>query len=156
MSWASRISLWVLLLLMIAQVVARYFFNQPFSEVLVLTEAFLMPALVFFSLATVQRHDEHVRVDLVYMHFRGPVKQLADVLICGISAIYWALIAIGGTQEALFSWQMGYEISKDFPLPIATALAIVPIGAAILSLRLVVDVLKATAALAAPTTAERP
>lgn len=145
LSWMARLSLQILLGLMLAQVIARYFFNQPLGEVITLTETYLMPALVFFGLATVQRHREHVRVDILYARFRGRPKQIIDICIWIVSAAYWALIAYCGAQEAHFSWEMGYELSKDLPVPVASALVIVPIGTIILALRLFTEALKGMA-----------
>lgn len=141
LNWTARLALASLLVLMIVQVCTRYLLNNPLGDVVTITETYLMPAIVFFSLAALQRQHGHIRVDLVYDRFHGRTKIVADALIALIGLAYWLVLLWAAARETLFTWEMGYEIGRDFPIPLATALVIVPIGALAIVLRLVVQLI---------------
>jgi TRAP-type C4-dicarboxylate transport system permease small subunit len=133
-------ALFVLLALVIVQVFTRYVLNDPFGEVVTITETYLMPAIVFFTIAALQRDDGHIRVDLLYLKFGGRVRQLADLLIFVLSAGFWAVVLYASANETLFAWRMGYEVSKNFPVPVASAIGVVPVGAALILVRLLLQI----------------
>lgn len=142
--WISRISLICLLALIVIQVLSRVAFNSPSGEVVAVTETYLMPAMVFLALGYTFATDNHIRMTVVYRLFRGRGKALADLLICTVSAVLWLAIAYAGYEEAAFAQKLGYEVSHEIRLPLATALVIVPIGAGALSIRLILEIIEQT------------
>lgn len=146
--WISRLSLVVLLALIVLQVVFRALLNSPMGEVVLVTETFLMPVMVFFALSYTLAADGHIRMTAVYRLFSGLTKTLADLFIALFSAALWIAIAYAGYQEALFAHQLGYEVSHEIRLPLALALLVVPIGAGALALRLILEALHQIARLA--------
>ena len=133
-------ALFVLLALVIVQVFTRYVLNDPFGEVVTITETYLMPAIVFFTIAALQRDDGHIRVDLLYLKVGGRTRQLADLLIHVLSAAFWVVVLYASASETLFAWRMGYEVSKNFPVPVASAIGIVPVGATLILVRLLLQI----------------
>lgn len=136
LSWIAQAALGLLVVLVVVQVITRYFLGQPFGDVITLTESYLMPGLVFLSLAVVQRRGGHIHVDLIISRFNESTRRVVNAFVFLVSAIYWLVIAYGGTLETVFSWRMGYEISRNFPVAEFTALVIVPVGAFVIALRL--------------------
>jgi TRAP-type C4-dicarboxylate transport system permease small subunit len=143
-------ALFVLLLLVLVQVFTRYALNDPIGEVVAVTETYLMPIIVFFTIAALQRNDGHIRVDLLHSRFAGRGRHLADLVITLVSAAFWAVVVHASIQETLFSWQMGYEISKNLPFPVASAIGVVPIGGSLILIRLLMQAVAALRALRAP------
>lgn len=143
-------ALFAMLALVIVQIVTRYLLNDPVGEVVTITETYLMPVIVFFTIAALQRDDGHIRVDLLYLRFGGRGRQLADLLIALLSAVFWAVVVYASAGETIFSWRMGYEVSKNFPVPVASAIGVVPVGGTLILVRLVLQAAAAVRALRAP------
>ncbi len=148
-------ALFVLLALVVAQAFTRYVLNDPIGEVVTVTETYLMPAIVFFTMAALQRDDGHVRVDLLYGSWRGRTKRIADLLIAMLSAAFWAVVVYASVGETVFSLRMDYEVSKDLPLPLASAIGIVPLGGTLILLRLMLQIAAALRAMRASDAAPR-
>lgn len=146
----SQIALFVLLILVGVQVVTRYLLNNPIGEVVSITETYLMPAMVFFAIASLQRRDGHIRVDLIYGKLSGRRKLLIDALIDALSAVFWAIVVYASAADTLFSLRMGYEVSKELTLPLASAQVIVPIGGLLVTIRLLLQMVGAFRALGQP------
>jgi len=145
----------VLLALVIFQIVARYALSEPVGEVVTVTETYLMPAIVFFTIAALQRNDGHVRVDLLYVNLRGRARQIADLLILVLSALFWSVVVYASAGETLFSFRMGYEVSKNFPVPLGSAIGLVPVGGTLILIRLVLQAAATARALGRPVPTDR-
>jgi TRAP-type C4-dicarboxylate transport system permease small subunit len=135
----SQWALAVLLALVVVQIVTRYVLNGPLGEVVSITETYLMPAMVFFAIAALQRHDGHIRVDLLYVVFKGRTKQVIDLIILVASAAFWIFVIYASATETLFSLRMDYEVSRTLPFPQWTALVVVPLGGALILIRLLLQ-----------------
>jgi len=135
----SQWALAILLALVVVQIVTRYVLNDPLGEVVGITETYLMPGMVFFAIAALQRNDGHIRVDLLYVVFKGRFKQAVDLVIFLASAAFWILVIYASATETLFSLRMDYEVSRTLPFPQWTALVVVPLGGALILIRLLLQ-----------------
>ena len=135
----SQWALAVLLALVVVQIVTRYVLNDPLGEVVAITETYLMPGMVFFAIAALQRGDGHIRVDLLYVVFKGRSKQIIDLIIFIASIAFWAFVIYASATETLFSLRMDYEVSRTIPFPQWTALIVVPIGGLLILIRLLLQ-----------------
>ncbi|MGE0152079.1 MAG: TRAP transporter small permease [Reyranellaceae bacterium] len=140
----------VLLVLVVFQIVTRYALNDPFGEVVGITETYLMPAMVFFTIAALQRNDGHIRVDLLYVTFKGRTKQAVDLVIALVAAAFWAFVVYATFEETLFTWRQDYEISRDLPYPQWTALVVVPLGGTLILVRLLLQAVSTARAMNRP------
>lgn len=146
----SQWALAVLLVLVVVQVLTRYVLNDPLGEVVSITETYLMPAMVFFAIAALQRNDGHIRVDLLYVTFRGRFKQVIDLVVFIASAAFWGFVVYASAGETLFSLRMDYEVSRTLPFPLWTALVVVPLGGALIFIRLLLLAVSTAMALRRP------
>lgn len=146
----SQWALAVLLALVVVQILTRYVLNDPLGEVVSITETYLMPAMVFFAIAALQRNDGHIRVDLLYVTFKGRLKQVVDLLVFLASAAFWAFVIYATASETLFSLRMDYEVSRTLPFPLWTALVVVPLGGALICIRLLLQAVSTVLALGRP------
>jgi TRAP-type C4-dicarboxylate transport system permease small subunit len=146
----SQWALAILLALVVVQIVTRYVFNDPLGEVVSITETYLMPAMVFFAIAALQRNDGHIRVDLLYVTLKGRIRQVIDLTIFVVSALFWAFVIYASSSETLFSLRMDYEISRTIPFPQWTALIVVPIGGMLILIRLLLQAVSTAVALNRP------
>lgn len=146
----SQWALAILLGLVVVQIVTRYVLNDPLGEVVAITETYLMPGMVFFAIAALQRNDGHIRVDLLYVVFKGRTKQIIDLVIFIASVAFWAFVIYASATETLFSLRMDYEVSRTIPFPQWTALVVVPIGGVLILIRLLLQTVSTVKAMNQP------
>jgi len=151
----SQWALAILLALVMVQIITRYVLNDPLGEVVGITETYLMPGMVFFAIAALQRNDGHIRVDLLYVVFKGRTKQVIDLFIFLASVVFWAIVIYASATETLFSLRMDYEVSRTLPFPQWTALVVVPIGGLLILIRLLLQTISTVKAINQPLPQER-
>lgn len=97
-TWLARIAAAVLALLAamtFCDVVARYFFNSPFSFTVEITEI-AMGVMIFFGIGLVTHNNEHISVDIVTLRlsdwWRALIGLVMNVLAFGFLALMvWRL-----------------------------------------------------------------
>ncbi len=96
----GSISSWLLLALIFVilyEVIARYVFNNPTGWVF---NSFRMinGALIVLGWAYAQRHNSHIRVDILYIRFSPRKKALVDVIGTGLFflPLFGVLIVLAG------------------------------------------------------------
>ena len=125
----------LMLVLILVQVFTRYVLNDALP-VVGITEVYLMPMLVFFSLSRVEAMNGHVRVDLLYGHLGPRAQRRLDAVIMLAGAAFWGLVAGYGIDEMKTAYQRDYLTSGEFAWPLWMALLVVPVGAGLFTLRL--------------------
>jgi TRAP-type C4-dicarboxylate transport system permease small subunit len=96
----------IMLLLITADVIMRYVFNDPIGGVLELTKL-MMVVLVFLSFAYVELKDAHVRVDLVISRLKPKVRACIECFNAFLSIFVFAIIAWQSIPRALYMIQKG-------------------------------------------------
>ena len=89
-----------------------------------------MVGVFFFALSDTLRHDEHVRVDILYLRMSRGVRRLCDRISYGLSAVLFATVLWTGLLRAVASTARGEVMATLIPWPIWMAYWIVPIGTA--------------------------
>ncbi len=106
-AFISRIGAGLILLivgLIASDVCLRYLLNYPIPGTVEVTE-FILPLVVFLSVAYAAVEQRHVGIDLIYEHFTPRVQAITDVFtsilsVYVISMITWRLFAYGLEQYA--------------------------------------------------------
>lgn len=133
----SSVSLLSVMALTTLDVLARKLFDYSLPSLFEFTEDYLMVALVFLSLSHVFTAGGHVRVTIfekfIPVGLRRPLKLLLDLPALGM----FGLIAVLGWNNAARSLQFGEVSSSLLAYPLAPALFLVPLGSALLCLRIV-------------------
>lgn len=104
----------------IADVLARWLFNNPLPGTLEMTQFWWMPVIIFGALAFAEYCNDHLRVTLIVDRFGPGTRRVADVagivlslIVFGIVMNYLALNAMASLSvgeapgAALFVW-LGY------------------------------------------------
>jgi TRAP-type C4-dicarboxylate transport system permease small subunit len=118
-------------------VLGRYLFNRPIRGTMEIS-AMTMGAIVFFSWAFTQRDNGHVNVELFVSRYSNRMRAIANCFTLALSLMLFVLIAYQSTGIAIRSYV------EDRTLPIievssAPFLAMVPVGAILLCLAIVVQ-----------------
>ena len=138
----SRLSLLVMMLLITADTVGRYFFNRPIHGVLEISELYLMGAVIFFGLSYTLREEGHIRVDLFSRKFGPLLKSILEVIFNILSLLLFIAItyrSAGITYRAFVNNEVVFGI---IDWPVYLSWVIVPIGTGMISLRLLSEIVK--------------
>jgi len=122
--------LFAMMIIVFVDVVMRYLFNSPLGFSYDLISLYLMVGVFFFALSDTLRHDEHVRVDILYLRMSRGVRRLCDRISYGLSAVLFATVLWTGLLRAVASTARGEVMATLIPWPIWMAYWIVPIGTA--------------------------
>jgi TRAP-type C4-dicarboxylate transport system permease small subunit len=126
----GAVCLFSMMVLVFVDVTMRYLFNSPLGFSYDLISLYLMVGFFFFSLSDTLRHDEHVRVDILYLRFRPATRALADRVSYGASGLFFAARLWTGLVRAIDSTAKGEVMATVVPWPVWVAYWIVPLGTA--------------------------
>jgi TRAP-type C4-dicarboxylate transport system permease small subunit len=131
----AALALAVMVLLTTCDALARYFFTSPIDGATEISNEFLMPILVYFSISFVYRLGGHVRVtllsDLLPPGVQGALLRIAD----GATVLLFAAITWGVAVRTQNSWQMNEYSSSPLGYHLAPSYAIVAVGGALMTIR---------------------
>jgi TRAP-type C4-dicarboxylate transport system permease small subunit len=121
-------------------VLGRYLINKPITGTLEISEI-LMGGIVLLSWAYTQRNKGHVMVDLFIARYPVRVRAVVNFLTLFLSFVLFVAIAKQSTVIAIRCWQE-HRVIPTLDLPTAPFHSIVPIGAALLCIELIVQMIK--------------
>jgi TRAP-type C4-dicarboxylate transport system permease small subunit len=127
----------VMLLLGTADVLGRYFFNRPLSGSQEIFEI-LLPGIVLLGWAYAQRLKVHVSVDILFNRFQPRFKAIVALLTTCLALTISVLTVWQGALLSLSYFKMG-RLIRNINVPIFIPRLLVPLGAFVLFLVLIVD-----------------
>ncbi|MFC1533256.1 TRAP transporter small permease subunit [Thermodesulfobacteriota bacterium] len=135
--WVGRVVSFgalLMFLLVLSEVIRRYFFNAPTVWGTELTQM-IFGVYVILSGGHILRWGGHVNVDILYNHFSTRVKAIIDIctfvlffLFCGMMLLYGGSLA----WESLSIWE---HSESAWNVPIYPVKMMIPIGAFLLLLQ---------------------
>jgi TRAP-type C4-dicarboxylate transport system permease small subunit len=138
--YISGVLFMILMFLGAGDVLGRYLINRPIRGTLEISEI-LMGAIVFLSWAYTQRNDGHVKVDLFIANYPPRARKIIDFVTLFLSFILFIVITKQSTVIALRCWHE-QRVIPTLDIPTAPFHSIVPIGAALLCIELIVQMIK--------------
>ncbi len=124
-----------MLLLTFVQVVLRYVFNSGLVWALEAT-VYLFGWLVLLGISGAMRTNSHIAVDMLTKHLAAGAQKAVALLAVGLNLLYTALM-LAGSWMLVTRLQAFGSLAHDIPLPRWVLLLSLPIGFALLGLRLV-------------------
>ena len=121
-------------LLTFVQVVLRYAFNSGLVWALEAT-VYLFGWLVLLGISGAMRTDSHIAVDMLTKHLGAAAQKAVALLAAGLSLLYTGLM-LAGSWMLVTRLQAFGSLAHDIPLPRWVLLLSLPIGFALLGLRL--------------------
>lgn len=156
--WLRRIErMWLLiasasiLLVMIIAVVdvgRRYLMNAPLSWAYDFISLYLMAGLFFLALSDTFRRNHHVRVDLLAARMSWQLRHGLEVMTLSLAIVVFLAIFWEGLRETTGSFMAGEVLATAIPWPTWAYKMFVPLGVALLILRLALNIAAIVAALA--------
>ena len=121
-------------------VIGRYLFNNPILGTLEIFEI-LLPAIVLLGLGYTQEKRGHVTMELLVTQFSPRTKTILEIATNGCALIISVLILWRGWILTILYWRMGRTI-PTLDVPMFLPQLFVPLGALVLSLVLMVQMLE--------------
>jgi len=121
--------------------VGRYLIGQPIAGIFQATELYFMPALIFLSMAYLQRKEGNVDVDVVSRHFSDNVNYIINIThrVLMIGIFIWIVItAYDQTLNAFVenNWTVGVV-----SFPVFVSWLILLVGSVLLCARLTLQII---------------
>jgi TRAP-type C4-dicarboxylate transport system permease small subunit len=145
LQWIDRLlvvtavaALTLLMLQICVSVTARYIFNSPVPDDLVISE-FLMVFIVFLPLSSVQAEREHVFVTIFTEWMSNNTKVILETFGVFIGLIAFAVLSAATFADFKHAWDYGSYVTGLWELVEWPPKFAVFFGIAILTLRLAVD-----------------
>jgi TRAP-type C4-dicarboxylate transport system permease small subunit len=124
------------MLIVVADVVLRYFFRSPLAWSYDLVSLYLMVGLFFFSMSDTLNHGEHVCVDILHKYMPAGLRRFNEAVGCALGSTLFGAIFWMGCLRTLSAFQAGEVGSGSIPWPMWLSAAAVPIGAGTMVLRM--------------------
>lgn len=120
-------------------IMGRRFFNAPLPGSYEMMR-FMMGGIAFFTFAYVQLKREHISVPVLAEKLSGKSAVIFDLFCLLLMLIVSTCIGWYGGIDAVISWQAGDVTMGTVELPLGPAKMVVPVGCALLCLRLLFQI----------------
>lgn len=140
--YLSMIFTFAMMVIITFDAMGRYIFNSPITGAYELVEKFIMPAVVFLALNYSYKDNQQISIEVLYDKSKGIIRLLLDVIKLLVMILIMAIITYQGmhlTIEAFIDKRMDFG---SLPIHLYWAYIWIPIGAGIMTIRLIVDLVK--------------
>ena len=133
LGWISGALIVIMMIIVMRELVGRYFFNFPSDWVLELS-CYLLVGVVYLAAAHTEVTEGHIGIDFVYARFRGKTKNVVDIFIYAVGFCWSAVLVWQGGRLAWKSLVTGARSAEIMRMPLFPSQVMVPIGAFLLCL----------------------
>jgi len=137
--------IFAMMVVVVYGVIMRYIFNVPLRWVAELSE-FMMVALTFLVLANVQRDRKHISITFFIERQSEKAKAIVGIATTLAALVIFFLLAWASWDFAMKAWRSGF-VSDAASFPLFPARLLVPLGAGIMCLQLLADLIHSIASL---------
>jgi len=136
-STIAAIFMFAIMIIVFSDVVMRYAFNRPFSWAYDLISLYLMAGVFFLILSEAYASHAHVSVDILQQKFPPAMIRLTEIVTCLVGIAVFSLIAYLGFLRTIESLRSSDVMAGGIPWPMWPSIGLVPFGAGLITLRLV-------------------
>ena len=133
--------MFAIMIIVFSDVVMRYAFNRPFSWAYDLISLYLMAGIFFLILSEAYASHAHVSVDILQQKFPPAMIRVSEIVTCLVGITVFSLIAWLGLLRAIDSFRSSDVMAGGIPWPMWPSIGMVPFGAGLITLRLVLHLL---------------
>jgi TRAP-type C4-dicarboxylate transport system permease small subunit len=142
------VCLFAIMLIVVADVFMRYVVNRPFSFTYDLVGLYLMAGLFYLALSDTFAIHGHVSVDILVHRFSPAARRFCEIITCICGIAVFSLITWLGFNRAIENFSNGDVLAGAIPWPSWASAGLVPLGCAVLTLRLIFQLLAHVVSLA--------
>jgi len=136
-STIAAVFMFAIMIIVFGDVIMRYAFNQPFSWAYDLISIYLMAGVFFLVLSEAFASRAHVSVDILLQKFSPAMIRLSEIVTCIVGITVFSLIAYLGFLRTLDSFKSADVMAGAIPWPMWPSIGLVPFGAGLITIRLV-------------------
>lgn len=130
-------SMVLMMLLTTFDLLSRKFLDYSIPSLYEFTEDYLMVSLVFLTISYVYTQGGHVRVTLFEHHLPRRFRLVWEKLHQLMALVLFFFIAVKGWEAAARAYEFNEMSNSVLAYPLAPALMLVPVGSAMLCLRII-------------------
>ncbi|MFC1945800.1 TRAP transporter small permease [Chloroflexota bacterium] len=141
--WFSVVGALAVVLIMAGvatQIVARYAFNEAFAGIYEGSEL-LIVVVVFLSLSYIQSIRSHISMDFVVNRLPKRVQRGVSIVVLTLAFALFVVVTIRSGSYAYEQWDIGAASMGVIDFPLWPSRVFVPIGTALISLRLLYQII---------------
>ncbi|NYT61687.1 TRAP transporter small permease [Alcaligenaceae bacterium] len=137
----AALMMFLIMLLVVVDVMLRYFFNSPLAWSYELISLYLMVGLFFFSLSDALRCNAHVSVDLLQYKMSARVRHGVEMVGYFFASVVFAGILYMSIERTYISY-IGHDvIAGSIAWPTWLSNIAVPVGSGVMLLRMIFRVI---------------
>ena len=136
-STIAALFMFAIMMIVFTDVIMRYVFNRPFSWAYDLISLYLMAGVFFLVLSEAYTSRAHVSVDILQQKFSPAMIRVTEIVTCLVGITVFSLIAYLGFLRTVESFQANDVMAGGIPWPMWPSIGLVPFGAGLITLRLV-------------------
>lgn len=144
----SAISIFAMLVLVVANVIGRYTFNAPITGAFEITESLLV-VIIMLGLALTQYHDGHIRVTILTRRMPHQWARLAKIGTLLLGAVFFAWCAYASWKFAYESYSFNEQEWGTITFPLYPFKFVVFLGVVLLAVQFLLDTINEIARLPA-------
>lgn len=129
-----------MMLLTSSDIIMRYVFNNPIVFAYEVTE-FMLVCFIMFSVAYVQQKHGHIALEFLYEKISPKRRLLLDILSLTAGFLMFLAITCGSAALAWQSWLLREFSAGMVRLPVYPFKFVIVVGAGIMCIRLLLDIL---------------
>lgn len=137
----SSYLIFVFMMLMVYEVIARYFFSSPTIWVHEVC-GFLFAAYVGLTGGWVLLEKGHVAVDIIYQYFPLKLKKIADILVSIVALFMFSILLWQGYKFAWHAIATHQHSHTLFAPPLWPVKLMIPVSALLFILQIVADLFR--------------
>jgi TRAP-type C4-dicarboxylate transport system permease small subunit len=136
----AQIAVFIMMILITADAVMRYVFNQSIVGAYHFSEKYLMVIIVFLSISYVWKLGGHIRIDLLTQYMPNKLVRALDVIYTLAAAFLLFFIGYQAMLSTHDAYVNNYVAAGLIPWPTWLSWVWIPIGAFIFTIRLLLNV----------------
>jgi TRAP-type C4-dicarboxylate transport system permease small subunit len=135
-SFIAVIALFAIMSIVASDVALRYIFNRPWGWSYDFISLYVIVGLFFLSLSRTFAVHGHISVDLLHHYLGATTRRLCEVVICSLSAGLFAIITYASAVRTWEHFIANDVLASSVAWPAWPSAALVPLGAGLMTLRL--------------------
>jgi len=131
--------LFLLMLVVVADVLLRYLFNAPLLWSHQVISTYLMPGLFFLAVSHTLKSNAHVGVDILHNYVTRKTRYVFEAATSVLAAPVFFFVAVVAAQRTVEEFHSGATLTSGLAVPSWTTSFLLPLGFGLLALRLALN-----------------
>lgn len=135
----AGIMMFLIMVVVVIDVVMRYFVNSPLSWSYELISLYLMVGLFFFGLSDTLANHAHVSVDILHLYMPTPLRHAAEFIGYALATPVFAAVFYMSVIRTWEAYRGAEVLAGHIAWPTWIASVCVPLGVGVLLLRMTLN-----------------